>query len=82
MQKHKTLFGDTQKAMGDFLPHQEYDRRSPDEGDGSGEFPLVASAVSSSLPLRVLGQSELLYAPLRHLQDNTPAHGQTSWLEA
>lgn len=78
MQKNKTLLSDTQKAMGDFLSHQEYDRWSSDEGDGSGEFPLVASAVSSSLPLSVLGQSELLYAPLRHLQDNTPPHGQTS----
>lgn len=65
------MFSDASEAMGEILPHQEYDRRSPDESNGSGEFPLVASAVSSGLPLSVLGQSELLHAPLCHLQDNT-----------
>lgn len=56
--------------MNKFVSHQEYNRWSPDEGDGSGEFSLVASAVASSLPLSVLGQSQLLHAPLRHLQDS------------
>lgn len=53
-----------------FNPHQENDRRSPDEGESSGEFPLVASTVASSLPLSVLGQSQLLHPPLSHLKDS------------
>ncbi|KAA8589441.1 hypothetical protein FQN60_012806, partial [Etheostoma spectabile] len=53
----------------------EYNRWSPNEGDGSGEFSLVASAVASSLPLSVLRQSQLLYAPLRHLKDSREGKG-------
>lgn len=53
-----------------FDSHQEYSRRSPDERYRSGEFSLVASAVASSLPLSVLGQSQLLHPPLSHLRDS------------
>lgn len=74
--KHKTLFRDTSGTMWmwGIVPHQEYDRWSPDESDGSGEFPLVASTVSSSLTLSVMGQSELLHTPLRHLRDNRQSY--------
>lgn len=68
-----TGFLNAQPPFSSFEPHQEYNRGSPNEGDGSGEFPFVASAVASGLPLSVLRQPQLLHPPLRHLQDNREA---------
>lgn len=51
-------------------PHQEYNRWRPNEGDGCGEFPLVASTVASSLLVCILSQPQLLHSPLRHLQNS------------
>lgn len=50
--------------------HQEYDGWGPDERDGSGELSLVASAVTSSLQLSILAESQLFHPPLGHLRDN------------
>lgn len=55
-------------APGNCDSHQEYNRRSPDERDGCGELPFIASTVASSLPISILSQSQLLHTPLCHLQ--------------
>ena len=64
-------------------PYQEDDGRGADEGDGSGQLPLVPPAVAPRLPLRVLAQPQLPHPPPGHLggpsgplKDRTTDSGQ------
>lgn len=50
------------------LPHQQDQRGAANHGDGRGEFALVASAVGPCTAAGVLAQTQLLDAPLCHLQ--------------
>lgn len=56
--------------------HQEDERRTADQGDGSGKFALVASTVGAGRLGGILHQAQFLNAPLGHLFD-THAHTHT-----
>lgn len=70
------MFGHLNDENGHFAPsvywrwftHQQHQRRAADHCDGRGEFALVASTVGPCTAAGVLTQTQLLDAPLCHLQ--------------
>lgn len=59
------------------LTHQQHQRRATNHGDGSGEFPFVASAVGPRAAAGIFCQTQLLNAPLCHLQDEQGTRAET-----
>lgn len=55
-------------APNHWLTHQQHQRWATNHCDGCGEFALVASAVRACVAAGVLRQTQLLDAPLCHLQ--------------
>lgn len=52
------------------LTHQQHKRRATNHRDGSGEFAFVASTVGPCTAAGIFCQTQLLNAPLCHLQDD------------
>lgn len=60
-------------------PHQQHQRRAADQGNGCGEFPLVAPTVGACQAVRIEREAQALNTPVCHLGKRKKSHlGKTN----